>query len=141
MRQIDPEKFAAGAIQELVDRVLDDEWSRFLTAAPPSHSSESRLDEKTLLEIAESLPPGEAISMLGLKVIVSPYVPTEEDRLRLDERSVFRRMFTRNLCGVHAETVPCAHIFLVDIDGQSDRRAVVSSATAALLKFRPPVII
>lgn len=72
-------------------------------------------------------------------MIVSPYVPTTDDRLRLDDRSILRRMFTRHLCGVHAETVPCAHIFLVDMDRDGTKKAVISPAAAAVLRFQTAV--
>ena len=140
MKQNDPDVFIVGEIQDIIDRTLADEWSDFLKASTTAASSTAPPpNEKTLLDMAESMPPGTSINWLGLEVIVSPLVPTTEDRLRLDERSILRRMFTRNLCGVHTETVPCAHIFLVDLDRDGTKKAVITPGAAAVLKLRTAV--
>ncbi len=92
---------------------------------------------KSLLESAESLAPDSPVQVGGIPIIVSPYVPTTEDRVVLYERPLLLRIFSGQLFGVRVEEVSCDHIFLMEHEGR--RTVVCSPAAAAVLRVYPEV--
>lgn len=138
MAQIDPLKLE---IQKLQERT----WREFFLAGVPGTEGADRataslgespaMRARTLLDLADSLPTPAPVQVGGLQILVSPYVPTTDDRLVMDRRPLLRRIFTGQLCGVRAEEVHCDHFFLLEYDGR--RMGLVSPDNAAVLRVFP----
>ena len=78
--------------------------------------------------------------LAGVPIMVSEYVPTEEDVEVRDERSLLRRIFSGHLCGIRARTVKVDHVFLLERD-EGGHVLLASPGSAAVLKSYPAEVV